>query len=89
MGIKEKLVKIDENIYEIPKDGKMLIPARIFISPKMLESLEDNAIQQVVNVAMLPGLERYFEKTKRGCRGSLPKNPFWRRSWKQIQYEQR
>jgi len=59
MGIKEKLVKIDENIYEIPKEGKMLIPARIFISPKMLENLEDNAIQQVANVAMLPGLEKH------------------------------
>ena len=59
MGIKEKLVKIDENIYEIPKEGKMLIPGRIFISPKMLENLEENAIQQVANVAMLPTLERY------------------------------
>ena len=59
MEIKEKLVKIDENIYEIPKEGKMLIPGMVFISPKMLENLEENAIQQVANVAMLPGLVKY------------------------------
>src|SRR3989344_8133881 len=59
MGIKDKLIKVEENIYEIPKEGKMLIPGRIFISPKMLERLEENAIQQVVNVAMLPGLDKY------------------------------
>ena len=54
-----ELVKVDENIYEIPKKVKMLIPGRIFISAKMLKDLEENAIQQVVNVAMLPGLEKY------------------------------
>jgi len=59
MGIKESLIKIEDNIYEIPKQGKMLIPGRIFVSSKMLENLEENAIQQVANVAMLQGLVKY------------------------------
>lgn len=59
MGIKEKLIKIADNVYEIPKEGKMLIPGRIFISPKMLENLDENAIQQVANVATMPRFEKF------------------------------
>jgi len=56
---KEKLKKIEKNIYELPKQGKMLVPARLFISPKMLEVVEENAIKQTSNVAHLPGILKY------------------------------
>jgi len=56
---KNKLKKIEKNIYELPKFGKMLVPARLFISSKMLEAVEENAIQQTANVAHLPGILKY------------------------------
>lgn len=56
-----ELNKIGENIWEIPKVGKMRVPGRIYISQKMLESQlsEDEALKQVINVAHLPGIEKY------------------------------
>lgn len=53
--------KIGDNLWEIPKAGKMRVPGRIYISQKMLESQlsEDEALKQVMNVAHLPGIEKY------------------------------
>ncbi|HLC77775.1 MAG TPA: RtcB family protein [Candidatus Nanoarchaeia archaeon] len=52
--------KISENIYEIPKEGKMNVPARIFASEKLLSKIkEDKTLEQVRNMAMLPKVERY------------------------------
>lgn len=49
--------KISENIYEIPKEGKMNVPARIFASDKILENIKkDKTIEQIKNVACLPGI---------------------------------
>jgi len=56
MGYKEQLKKIGECEYELPKTGKMLVPGKIFISQKLLGLVEENAIQQVANVAQLPGI---------------------------------
>jgi len=56
---KEQLKKIDENIYELPKTGKMLVPGRLFLSEKLLELVEEDALKQVANVAMLPGILKY------------------------------
>ena len=57
--MKEKLKKIAENIYELPKEGKMLVPGRLFVSPKLLENVEEICVQQVANVAQLPGIIGY------------------------------
>lgn len=56
-----ELKKIRENLWEIPKSGEMKVPGRIYISQKMAEkSLQnDQALQQVINVAHLPGIQRY------------------------------
>ena len=56
-----ELKKISENLWEIPKSGEMKVPGRIYISQKMAEkSLQnDQALQQVINVAHLPGIQRY------------------------------
>ncbi len=56
---KEQLKKISENVYELPKTGKMLVPGRIFFSETLLKNLEEDALKQVVNVAMLPGILKY------------------------------
>jgi tRNA-splicing ligase RtcB (3'-phosphate/5'-hydroxy nucleic acid ligase) len=52
-----KINKISKNIYEIPKNEKMLVPGRIFVSEKI--KLEEKAIEQVSNIAKLPGILKY------------------------------
>jgi len=56
-----ELVKIRENLWEIPATGKMRVPGRIYISRDMIEKglKDDEALKQVVNVAHLPGIEKY------------------------------
>ncbi len=53
--------KITENLWEIPKHGGMLVPGRIYTSLNMLETTlqNDEAIKQVINVAYLPGIQKY------------------------------
>jgi len=54
------LVKINDYLWEIPKSGEMRVPGRIFISAKMLPDIfRDQSLQQVINVAHLPGIEKY------------------------------
>jgi len=49
--------KISEAVYEIAPSGGMRVPARIYASEQMLASVKaDNAPQQAVNVAHLPGI---------------------------------
>jgi tRNA-splicing ligase RtcB (3'-phosphate/5'-hydroxy nucleic acid ligase) len=57
--MKEKIKKVAENIYELPKEGKMLVPGRIFASDKIFENVEETCIQQLSNVAQLPGIVGY------------------------------
>jgi len=59
MTYKEQLKKIGKYEYELPKTGKMLVPGRIFISEKLLKLVEETAIEQVANVAMLPGIVKH------------------------------
>jgi tRNA-splicing ligase RtcB len=56
-----ELTKLSANLWEIPKSAEMRVPGRIYISQKMAEkSLQnDQALQQVVNVAHLPGIQKY------------------------------
>ncbi len=52
-----KLNKINEFLWEIPKQGKMNVPGRIYASESMLQDItRDNALNQVANVAQLPGI---------------------------------
>jgi len=53
---KEKLKKISEGEYELPKEGKMNVPGRIFVSEKLLENVEESCLKQIANVASLPGI---------------------------------
>ncbi len=55
------LNRIDDNLWEIPVTGRMNVPGRIYISEEMIKKqLEnDEALKQVVNVACLPGIQKY------------------------------
>jgi len=58
---KKDFKKINDYLWEIPRSFRpdMRVPARIYISEKMLEGVEEDAIRQVVNVATLPGIIKY------------------------------
>jgi tRNA-splicing ligase RtcB len=52
-----ELKKINDYEWEIPKTGKMNVPGKIFASKKLIEKIkQDLTLQQVQNVAMLPGI---------------------------------
>jgi tRNA-splicing ligase RtcB len=49
--------KIGDALWEIPQEGKMCVPARVYATEKMLEAIRsDKAAEQAVNVAHLPGI---------------------------------
>ena len=49
--------KINEFVWEIPREGKMLVPARIFASDALMEQIkQDKTLQQAANVACLKAI---------------------------------
>jgi len=59
---KKNFKKINDYLWEIPKSFRsdMRVPARIYVSEKMLEScFKDESIAQLVNTATLPGAVKY------------------------------
>ncbi|HYA48551.1 MAG TPA: RtcB family protein [Burkholderiales bacterium] len=54
-----ELKKIHENIWEIPKQGEMKVPALIYASERLLADVKhDMTLEQARNVACLPGIQR-------------------------------
>ncbi len=52
-----ELKRIDDYVWRIPKSGKMRVDGIIFASERLMTFLsEDQALQQVMNVATLPGI---------------------------------
>ena len=52
--------KVEEDVYEVPKQGDMKVPLRVFASKKIMDTLQnDRALEQGMNVACLPGLHKY------------------------------
>lgn len=52
-----KIKKISEVEWEIPKENGMLVPGKVFASEKLFNKIkEDKTLEQVKNVAMLPGI---------------------------------
>lgn len=54
--------KIEEYVYEIPKDFRpdMRVPARLYADEELLEAaLGDRSLEQLVNTATLPGVVKY------------------------------
>ena len=61
MAIVSSMEKITDTLWEIPPGYKsgMRVPARIYATEKLLSALDDGVIEQVTNVATLPGILRY------------------------------
>lgn len=62
MIAKKDLVKIHDWLWEIPKSYRadMRVPARVYATEHMIEEiLRDRSLEQLVNVATLPGIARY------------------------------
>lgn len=58
---KNNLIKISDWLWEIPKNYRqdMRVPARVYASEDMLdEILRDRSLEQLVNVATLPGIRK-------------------------------
>jgi tRNA-splicing ligase RtcB len=54
------LKQLEANLWELPKTGEMRVPGRIYANENILGQIfHDNALQQVVNVASLPGIQKY------------------------------
>jgi tRNA-splicing ligase RtcB len=52
-----RLQQIDPWRYEIPREGDMRVPGLVFASAAMIEDIgQDQSLQQVANVAHLPGI---------------------------------
>ena len=56
-----KMEKISKGIWEIPVGAKpgMLVPARILSSDKLIGGIDEGVVDQITNVACLPGIQRY------------------------------
>jgi len=57
MDIK-KFKKINDYEWEIPKQGDMRVPGKIFASRKLVQEMDDKVWEQVSNVASLPGIQK-------------------------------
>lgn len=54
------LKKIAQDTYEIPQEKGMYVPGKIFASELLIEKIkQDTTLQQVKNVAVLPGIYKY------------------------------
>jgi tRNA-splicing ligase RtcB len=51
------LNKIHDYLWEIPQQGEMRVPGRIFASEKLIQEMDEKVREQITNVAMLPGIQ--------------------------------
>ncbi|MEM4641387.1 MAG: RtcB family protein [Candidatus Pacearchaeota archaeon] len=54
----KKFKKISEYEWEIPKQGDMLVPGKIFASEKLIREMDEKVWEQLSNVACLPGIQQ-------------------------------
>src|SRR5215471_6049664 len=56
-----RVKRITDEVWEIPPSEKsgMLVPARIYATSTILQSMDSGVFDQVTNVACLPGIQRY------------------------------
>lgn len=54
------LERVRENVWEIPKEGEMRVPARVLASESLLDEIsDDRTLQQLQNVTQLPGIVKH------------------------------
>ena len=53
--------RLSEYLWEVPKSFRldMQVPARIYASEKILQAVEERALNQLVNITTLPGITKY------------------------------
>ncbi len=51
------LNRMSDFVWEIPKQGEMHVPGRIFASEKLIQGMDEKVREQITNVAMLPGIQ--------------------------------
>jgi tRNA-splicing ligase RtcB len=57
VGSTIKVQRIDDYRWRLPRQGQMRVDGLVFASEAMMQTLrEDQSLQQVVNVAHLPGI---------------------------------
>jgi len=61
MSLKERMKKIGNCLWELPKDAKsgMRVPTWFFLSEKLLKEVEEGAVEQAANIAFLPGIYKH------------------------------
>src|SRR5947209_16737869 len=56
-AVRRELRRVDETLWEIPRQGRMRVPARVFADEELLAGIrDDQSLDQLVNVATLPGI---------------------------------
>jgi tRNA-splicing ligase RtcB len=57
-NLRRAATQIGDAVWEIPRAAKpgMRVPARIFATPEIMQSMDDGVFEQITNVAMLPGI---------------------------------
>jgi tRNA-splicing ligase RtcB len=58
MALPKDIIRVSDTVWEIPRTHKegMRVPARIVATEKLLLEFDDGVIDQLTNVAMLPGI---------------------------------
>ncbi|MBS1263827.1 MAG: tRNA-splicing ligase RtcB [Methanonatronarchaeales archaeon] len=58
---REELVRRGDNLWEVPQGYKncMRAPGRLYSSDELLPDVEEDCLEQLANVACLPGIHRY------------------------------
>lgn len=61
MAILNVLKRVSDTVWEIPPEYKegMRVPARIYATEKLVKDMDDGVVEQVTNVATLPGIQKY------------------------------
>jgi tRNA-splicing ligase RtcB len=61
MSAPKEIKKISETVWELPRSTRegMLVPARIYGTQRLIQSMDDGVFEQVANVATLPGIVKY------------------------------
>ena len=61
MAVFDVLKKISDTVWEIPASYKegMRVPARIYATEKLAREMDEGVVDQVTNVATLPGIQKY------------------------------
>jgi len=61
MVMEESLKKIRDCVWEVPSDYKkcMRVPGRIYLDDDAIKEVEKGAVDQVANVACLPGIQKF------------------------------